>query len=138
VIEPGTPAPAFQLDDHSGNATTLSDFEGRRLLICFYPKDFSPVCSDQLAAYVPVAGEIAAAGADLVGVSVDHSWAHRAFRMHLGIPFRLLADFHPKGEMASAYGAYLPEPDGVVSWVQEDQNPTTFAAPERILEALGA
>jgi peroxiredoxin len=148
VIEPGTAAPAFTLPDHRGQDVRLSDFSGSRLAICFYPNDFSPVCSDQFTTYVPLAGEIEAAGVELVGVSVDHSWAHRAFRKQLDIPFMLLADFHPKGEMATAYGAYLPdwgttnrsvvvvEADGVVSRVEAEEMPVTFASPERLLELL--
>jgi peroxiredoxin (alkyl hydroperoxide reductase subunit C) len=148
VIEPGVQAPDFRLPDHRGEERSLADFAERRLVICFYPNDFSPVCTDQLAAYAPIAGEVEAAGAELIGVSVDHSWAHRAFRKQLGIPFTLLADFHPKGEMATAYGAYLPdwgttnrsvvvvEPDGLVSWVDPEETPVTFAPPERILEVL--
>jgi len=75
-----------------------------------------------------VLGESEARGAALVGVSVDSTWTHRAFRKHLRLEMPLLADFHPKGEVAKAYGVWSDEygvatrslvmvgPDGVVKW----------------------
>jgi thioredoxin-dependent peroxiredoxin len=49
VIEPGTAAPDFTLRDHEGNEVSLGDYRGRKLVLCFYPADFSPVCTDQLS-----------------------------------------------------------------------------------------
>ncbi len=148
MIEPGAEAPAFTLPNHRGKAVSLADFAGRRLVLCFYPLDFSPVCSDQLSAYAPIAPELEARGAELVGVSVDHSYAHNAFRKAKELPFTLLSDFHPKGEMAARYGAYEPDwgttnrsivlvdGDGIVRWVDTEETTATFAPPQRILEAL--
>ena len=76
-------------------------------MLAFYPNDFSPVCSDQLSVYQEVLSEIREAGAELVGISTDGSWCHNAFRKHLGLEMTLLSDFHPKGEVSRAYGAYL-------------------------------
>jgi peroxiredoxin len=109
VIEPGTSAPDFTLSDQDGNEVSLADFADRKLVLAFYPLDFSPVCTDQLSIYQEVLGEIEARGATLVGVSVDSVFCHRAFREQLNLTMPLLADFHPKGEMSSAYGAYRPE-----------------------------
>jgi peroxiredoxin len=128
VIEPGTKAPEFTLPNHRGEDVSRSDFEGRKLLLCFYPNDFSPVCSDQLSIYQEVLGEIRAKGVELVGISTDGTWSHNAFRKQLGLEMTLLADFHPKGEVAKAYGVWSEEhgvagralvmvaPDGVVQW----------------------
>ena len=99
MIEPGTKAPAFTLPDQDGNDVSLSDFAGRRLVLAFYPLDFSPVCTDQLSIYQEVLGEIEARGAALVGISVDSAFCHAAFREKLGLTIPLLADFHPKGEV---------------------------------------
>jgi peroxiredoxin len=52
--------------------------------------------------------EVRALGAELVGVSVDSVWCHRAFASDLGLEFRLLSDFHPRGGAARAYGVYHP------------------------------
>jgi peroxiredoxin len=106
MIEPGTEAPDFKLPDQDGNEVSLSDFAGRNLVIAFYPLDFSPVCTDQLSIYQEVVQDIEAKNATLVGVSVDSAFCHRAFREQLNLTIPLLADFHPKGEMSSAYGAY--------------------------------
>lgn len=106
MIRPGTKAPHFSLPDQEGRPVGLDDFVGRKLVLCFYPLDFSPVCTDQLSIYQEVLGEIEARGASLVGVSVDSPYCHRAFRHQLNLTIPLLADFHPKGAMCSEYGAY--------------------------------
>jgi peroxiredoxin len=109
VIEPGSAAPDFTLDDQDGNPVSLDDFAGRKLVLAFYPLDFSPVCTDQLSIYQEVLEEIADHGASLVGVSIDSYPCHGAFHEKLGLEMPLLADFHPKGAVSEAYGAYLPE-----------------------------
>ncbi|MBK8295022.1 MAG: redoxin domain-containing protein [Solirubrobacterales bacterium] len=106
MIEVGASAPDFTLPDHTGQEVSLSDFAGRRFLLAFYPLDFSPICTDQLAAYQEINPQLEAAGVTLVGISVDSAFAHKAFRDSLGIETTLLADFEPKAA-ADAYGAYL-------------------------------
>ncbi len=131
MIEPGTQAPAFTLPDQDENEVSLSDFAGRKLVIAFFPGAFSSVCSDQLALYQEVLDEIRSKGAELVGISVDSTDSHRAFREKLGLTMPLLSDFHPKGEVAGAYGAYsddfgksgrllfLVDEIGIVRWAYE-------------------
>jgi peroxiredoxin len=148
VIEPGTPAPDFELPNHRGEPVRLADFRGRKLMLCFYPNDFSPVCSDQLSLYQEVLSEVRAKGAELVGISTDGSWAHNAFRKHLGLEMTLLADFHPKGEVSRAYGAYLEDwgttnrslvlidQDGVVRWVHAEPTPLSIPGANLIFDAL--
>lgn len=109
MIAAGTRAPDFTLRDHEGNRVSLADFAGQKLVLAFYPADFSPVCSDQLSIYQEVLGEIETRGGRLVGISVDSGFCHAAFREHAGLTFPLLSDYHPKGEVAAAYGAYIPE-----------------------------
>jgi peroxiredoxin len=148
VIEPGQPAPDFTLPNHRGEPVSLADYRGRRLVLCFYPSDFSPVCSDQLSIYQEVLGEIQAAGADLIGISTDGSWSHNAFRKQLGLEMPLLADFHPKGEVSRAYGAYLEDwgtpnrslvlidEQGVVRWTHAEPTPQTIPGANLIFDAL--
>ena len=100
MIEPGSQAPDFSLPDQDGNIVSLADLGGQVNVLVFYPLDFSPVCTDQLNVYQEVLGDLEAAGAKLYGVSVDSAFTHKAFRDHLGISIPLLADFHPKGEVA--------------------------------------
>ena len=111
-LTPGTPAPDFTLPSTVGDKVTLSDFKGKKnVLLLFYPLDFSPVCSvenKQCAEMLPTLP----GGADAVqvlGISVDSLWSHKAFAAQNGIAYPLLADFHPKGEVARKYGVYLDE-----------------------------
>jgi peroxiredoxin (alkyl hydroperoxide reductase subunit C) len=106
MIEPGTPAPDFKLRDQDGQKVTLESLRGQTTVLAFYPLDFSPVCTDQLNVYQEVLGELEAAGAKLYGVSVDSAYSHKAFQERLGITIPLLADFHPKGEVARKFGVY--------------------------------
>jgi peroxiredoxin len=128
VIEAGEQAPDFTLPDQDGNRVSLADFRGRTVVLVFYPADFSPVCTDQLSVYQEVLGELEARGTRLVGISVDGAFCHKAFQHHQGLTIPLLADFHPKGEVAKAYGVWSEQhgvsgralvmvgPDGVVQW----------------------
>jgi peroxiredoxin len=128
VIEPGEQAPDFTLPDQDGKPISLADLRGRTVVLAFYPADFSPVCTDQLSVYQEVLGELEERGVKLLGVSVDGAYCHKAFRSHLNLSFPLLADFHPKGEVAKAYGVWsedygvsgralvMIDPEGVVRW----------------------
>jgi peroxiredoxin len=148
LIEPGTKAPDFTLRDQDGGEVSLADFAGRKLVLVFYPLDFSPVCTDQLSLYQEVLGEIEAKGASLVGVSVDSAFCHRAFREHLNLTMPLLADFHPKGEMSGAYGAYredrgstnrslvLVDEDGTVRWSYASPSTREIPGANLIFDAL--
>jgi peroxiredoxin (alkyl hydroperoxide reductase subunit C) len=150
VIEPGERAPDFTLRDQDGDPVSLADFRGRKVMLVFFPADFSPVCTDQLSIYQEVLPQIEEGGATLLGISVDNSWAHRAFREQLGIGFPLLADFHPKGEVARSYGAYiedygtsnrslvLVDEEGVVKWVHESPTPVEIPGANLIFDALEA
>ena len=147
-IQLGRPAPDFTLRDQDGEKVSLGDYRGRKVLLVFYPQDFSPVCGDQLSIYQEVKPDLTAKGVELVGISIDHSWAHKAFQEKLGIDTTLLADFHPKGEVAQAYGSYLEQfgianrtlvlvdEDGTVAWTYESPNPGEFPGANVIFDAL--
>jgi peroxiredoxin len=148
MIQAGEPAPDFSLRNQDGEKVSLSDFRGRKLLLIFYPLDFSPVCSDQLSVYQEVKPEIEAQGVQMLGISVDSGFAHKAFQEKLGIDTPLLADFEPKGEVARAYGAYiektghanrslvLVDEDGVVEWAYESPSPLEIPGANLIFDAL--
>jgi peroxiredoxin (alkyl hydroperoxide reductase subunit C) len=148
MIAVGESAPDFTLRDQDGEEVSLADFRGRKLMLVFYPFDFSPVCSDQLSLYQEVKPEIEAKGVTLLGVSVDSPYAHKAFQEKLGIDTALVADFEPKGEVARAYGSYLDGPgmanrtlvlvdeEGKVAWTYESPNPGEFPGANVIFDAL--
>jgi peroxiredoxin len=147
VIESGAPAPDFTLPDQDGGYVSLADFRGRAVLLVFYPADFSPVCTDQLSLYQDELGEFESRGVQLLGISVDSAFCHKAFQRHLSLTIPLLADFHPKGEVAKAYGVWsgdfgqsaralvLIGPDGTVQWSHE-ASPLEYPPADLIFQKL--
>lgn len=107
----GTEAPDFSLADANGNLVHLSDYRGKNVVLVFYPLDWSPACSDQLSLYQSELAEFERANAQIIGISVDSLYSHGAWAAVRGITFPLLADFHPKGEVARQYGV-MRESDG--------------------------
>jgi peroxiredoxin len=145
----GDVAPDFTLPASPDETVTLSAMRGRPVVLAFYPADFSPVCSDQMALYQAVKPEFDRYDAVLLGVSVDGVWCHRAFAESRKLRFPLLADFEPKGEVSRAYGSFDPDkgesqrnlfvidPAGKIFWseaAQRDINPGA----DGILAALDA
>src|SRR3954447_430672 len=109
ALQPGTTAPDFTLKSTPDQSVSLSDFRGRPLIMAFYPADWSPVCTDQMALYNEILPEFKGYNAELIGISIDHAWCHVAFAKDRNLHFPLLADFHPKGEIARWYGVYDDE-----------------------------
>src|SRR2546421_3516353 len=105
-LPPGTEARDFELPSTPDQKVSLSEFRGQPVILAFYPEDWSPVCSDQMALYQEVLPEFRKSGAELLGISVDGVWSHLAFAKDRNLHFPLLADFEPKGEVARAYGVY--------------------------------
>lgn len=106
ILEKGTPAPEFELNSTPDQRLKLTDFRGKRLILAFYPADWSPVCSDQMALYNATLKYFHKYNAEILGISVDSKWCHMAFSQSRKLHFPLLADFEPKGEISSKYGAY--------------------------------
>jgi peroxiredoxin len=106
MLAAGVQAPAFELPCAPDQKTSLGQFRGRPVVLAFYPADFSPVCGDQMALYNETLDVFADYNAQLLGISVDGPWCHKAYTASRKLKFPLLADFHPKGEVARAYGVY--------------------------------
>jgi peroxiredoxin len=127
-LAPGSEAPDFALLDGSGHTVRLSDLRGRPVVLVFYPLDWSPGCSQQLDLYQQELDEFRRRGAELVAISVDSLYSHGAWAAVRGLTFPLLADFHPKGEVARAYSVwrdrdgfsdralYVVDPDGTIRY----------------------
>lgn len=121
-------APGFELRATPDQSVTLAELRGRRVILAFYPADWSPVCTDQMALYNEILPEFRRLGADVLGISIDHAWCHLAFAKDRNLHFPLLADFHPKGEVAQRYGVYdesvgmseralfVIDEEGIVRW----------------------
>jgi peroxiredoxin len=128
LLAPGARAPEFSLPSTPDQRVALSDLRGRRVVLAFYPADWSPVCGDQLAVYNRVLPMFEERNAALVAASVDGVWCHQAFADARSLRFPLLADFEPKGAVARQYGAYrdadgiseralfVIDEDGVIRW----------------------
>jgi peroxiredoxin Q/BCP len=102
LVEPGMPAPSFQAKDQDGAVRTLAEFQGRPLVIFFYPKDGSPGCTKEACAFRDAWKRYEDRGIAIVGVSKDDSASHKAFAVEHRLPFPLLAD--EDGAVARAYG----------------------------------
>lgn len=102
----GELAPDFTLQSDSGSTLRLSDLRGRPVVLVFYPKDNSSVCSSQLALYNEALPMFEEYDAQLVGISVDDHASHRNFAKTLNLGFPLLSDDDPAGATAEEYGVY--------------------------------
>jgi peroxiredoxin len=109
LVPAGATAPEFNLQSTPDQTVRLSDFRGTPVVLAFYPADWSPVCGDQMAIYNEMRQEFKEYGAQLLGISVDGVWCHRAFREARHLHFPLLSDFEPKGAVSRQYGAYREE-----------------------------
>jgi peroxiredoxin len=103
----GTLAPDFSLPSTPDQKVSLTELRGRPVVLAFYPADWSPVCSDQMALYNEVLPEFEKYDAEIMGISVDGIWSHAAFARDRKLHFPLLADFEPKGGVSRQYGAYM-------------------------------
>ncbi len=109
-IAVGQPAPDFALKDQNQQEVKLSDFRGKKnVVIVFYPLDWSPVCTKEHACFVSDMKRFEQLEAQVLGLSVDSVWSHKAWAEKMGISYPLLADFHPRGTVASKFGVYLEE-----------------------------
>ena len=147
MLEKNTVAPDFTLFATPDQKITLSEFRGRNVILAFYPADWSPVCSDQMALYNEMLKYFKKYDAEIFGISVDSKWWQMAFSQSRKMHFTLLADFEAKGETAKKYGVYNDEEgecnralfvinkDGLIKWSY--LSPTAInPGADGILEAL--
>lgn len=105
----GSEAPEFSLKDTPDQSLSLSDFRGAPVVLIFYPADFGPSSCHELAIFNEILPELQTYQAQVLGISVDGVWSHQAFIKDRNLHFPLLADFHPRGEVARLYNAYREE-----------------------------
>jgi peroxiredoxin len=128
LLKPGTRAPDFTLPTTPDQRVSLHDFHNRPVILVFYPADWSPVCSDELALFNEVLPEFRRCGAELLALSVDGVWCHLAFAKDRHLRFPLLSDAEPKGKVARSYGVYraqegiaeralfVVDAEGIIRW----------------------
>ena len=130
-IAVGGKAPDFALQNQDKKEVKLSDFAGKKnVVLVWYPLDWSPVCTNEHACFVKDMKQFETLDAEVLGVSVDSVWSHKAFAEKMGIRYSLLADFQPRGAMSEKYGMYLADKgftgraiaivnkDGNVAWLK--------------------
>jgi peroxiredoxin len=106
----GQSAPDFALQNQNKEEVKLSDFAGKKnVVLMFYPLDWSPVCTNEHACVVNAMKGFETLDAEVLGVSVDSVWSHKAYAEKMGIKYSLLADFQPRGAMADKYGVFLAD-----------------------------
>lgn len=157
MIATGTDAPDFELPSNAltpegrpGKKIRLSDYRGNKhVVLAFYPLDFSPTCTKEHGCFKDDSLKLEGADAQVLGISVDSVWTHQAFAKQMGIGYPLLADFHPKGEVAAKFGLYNPErgvtkratvvvdKNGKVAWTQEHSEQRDDQAILDVLAKLG-
>ncbi len=109
-ISVGQNAPDFTLQNQDKKEVKLSDFTGKKnVVLMWYPLDWSPVCTNEHACFVNDMKKFETLDAEVLGVSVDSVWSHKAFAEKMGIKYSLLADFQPRGAMSEKYGMYLAD-----------------------------
>ncbi len=131
AVSAGQAAPEFTLKDQNQQEVKLADFRGKKnVVLIFYPLDWSPTCTKEHACMVNDLKRFESLDAQVLGVSVDSAWSHKAFAEKMNIHYPLLADFNPRGAMAAKYGVYLEDKgitgraiyivgkDGKVAWAK--------------------
>ena len=104
MLETGTKAPAFTLQDKEGNLVSLSDFAGKKVVLYFYPRDNTPGCTRQACAFAGAYEDFKKINAVVIGVSKDSAASHQKFAEKYGLPFILLSD--PELTAIQAYGVW--------------------------------
>ena len=140
----GTKAPNFTLFDKNGNAVSLSDFWGRRVVLYFYPKDNTPGCTRQACAFAGAYKEFEARDVVVIGISRDSVASHQKFAEKYELPFILLSDpdrvaieaydvwqekkNYGKVSMGVVRSTYLIDAEGKIEAVMPNVKPDTNAA----------
>lgn len=128
MLSKGTPAPNFTLYSTPDQKVSLKELRGKKVILAFYPADWSPVCGDQMSLYNEMLSFFRKHNAEVIGISVDSKWCHLAFSLNRALHFPLLSDFEPKGEVSKMYkvyesaegesqrALYIIDEDGIIRW----------------------
>ena len=104
MLELGSKAPAFTLQNQNGEAVSLSDFLGKKVVLYFYPKDNTPGCTRQACAFAGAYAGFKAQDIVVIGISKDSTASHQRFAQKYDLPFILLSD--PELQAIQAYGVW--------------------------------
>ena len=104
MIQEGDTVPKFEILDANGNTVRSTDFEGKKHVIYFYPKDFTPGCTTEADEFTKDYNKFKKAGIEIIGISKDDVESHKKFCEKMKIPYPLLAD--TKTEVAKKFGVW--------------------------------
>ncbi len=104
MVKVGEKAPDFTLQDAEGSQVSLADFNGKKVVLYFYPKDDTPGCTKESCDFRDTREDFAKVGAIIIGVSPDGVESHKKFRDKYDLPFTLLAD--PERKAIEAFGVW--------------------------------
>lgn len=135
MLNIGTKAPEFSLPDQNGALHTLSSYQGRKVILYFYPKDMTSGCTAQACSFRDLYPQFQEKGAVILGVSKDSVASHKRFEEKHGLPFTLLSD--PDLQMITAYDVLKPPKDDKPS---KSVSRSTYLIDENgiIVKAFGA
>lgn len=150
MLEVGTKAPDFTLQDKDGRSVSLSDFRGKKVVLYFYPKDNTPGCTRQACAFASAYEDFRTQNAVVIGISKDSAASHLKFAVKYDLPFLLLSDpelqaiqsydvwqekkLYGKVSMGVVRSTYLIDEHGIIEKAMPKVKPDTNAA--EILEYL--
>src|SRR3989344_2881367 len=143
----GDKAPDFTLKNHDQQDVSLSSFKGRNILLAFYPFDFSPVCTDEFSCVQKDLSEFNDKNTQVLGISVDSHWSHKAFHDKLKLNFPLLSDF--RKEVCQKYGTlrkegfserayFLINKEGIIKFIKFMPNPGVRMENEELIKEIKA
>lgn len=142
----GQAAPEFTLPSQDGSNVSLKDFQGKWVVLYFYPKDGTPGCTIEAHNFQRDLGQYEKVNAVIVGVSVDSTGSHKEFCAKQGLTFKLLADTGKKvvqeygslksiaGFKIAARNTFLINPEGRIAKVWTGVSPATHS--QEVLAAL--
>ena len=135
MLNIGTKAPEFSLPDQNGQIHTLSSYQGRKVILYFYPKDMTSGCTAQACSFRDLYPQFQEKGAVVLGVSKDSVASHKRFEETHGLPFSLLSD--PDLQVITAYDVLKPPKDDKPS---KSVSRSTYLIDENgiIVKAFGA
>ena len=104
MIEEGESVPKFAINDANGNKVKSTDFKGKKHVIYFYPKDFTPGCSTQADEFSTEYKKFQKEDIEIIGISPDDVNSHKKFCTKMGIKYHLLSD--TEKEVSKAFGVW--------------------------------
>ncbi len=104
MITEGDSVPKFELEDSDGNKVKSTDFKGKKHVIYFYPRDFTPGCTTEADEFSRDYKKFKKSGIDVLGISPDDVDSHKKFCKKMGIPYTLLADTNK--EVSKKFGVW--------------------------------